>query len=317
VGSVSTTAIVLTYVWRTLRGAGVGRLSFDPGAVKVLLSRGTPFVFFAVANVLQPYVDALFLSKLAADSVGWHAAARKLIGVLVFPAAALNGALYPTLCRLHATDPEGFKKTTVDALRATSLLVFPVALGCALFPSIGIALYSRRSFGPAEDNLRILSVFLFLVYFSMPIGSCLLATGKQKSWALVQSLCVGVSLALDPILVPWFHRRMGNGGLGVCCTAVLSESLVVASGIYLAPFRMFDRGFWRSLGLAGLSGLAMVGVARGLRAASPFAVAPIAVIVYATMLWLTGAIEKSQVAAVRALLQRSLLRKRGAPAVQG
>src|SRR6185295_18618420 len=158
-----------------------------------------PFVFFSLAMVLQPNIDAVFLSKLSSpEVVGWHAAARKLLGLLVFPAAALIGALYPTLCRLYASDAEAFKKTANGALRGTSLLVMPLAFGCALYPDIGTTIYSRAAFAPAEANLRILSVFLFLMYFTMPLGTVLLASGRQRGWAVVQSLCVVVSVVLDP-----------------------------------------------------------------------------------------------------------------------
>jgi O-antigen/teichoic acid export membrane protein len=307
--------IVFAYVWRTLRPAGISRLSFRRETLGLLLKQGTPFVFLGSALFLQPYIDTLFLSKLAPDAVGWHAAARKLMGVLVFPATVLRGAMYPTMCRLYGTDPTGFRQATSAALRSASLLVFPAALGCALYPEVGIAIFSRRSFGPAEDNLRILSLFLFLMYFSMPIGNCLLAAGRQRVWAVVQSLCIVVSLIGDPLLVPWFERHTGNGGLGVCWTTVFSEVVVVALGVMLMPGGIFDRRFWRSLGLAAVSGLAMAAAARALRPVSPFVAAPLAVIVYGGALWLTGGIEKSQVEAVRDLLNRKLSRGAATPSV--
>jgi O-antigen/teichoic acid export membrane protein len=308
IASAIVTAIVFAYVWPTLRPAGIGRLSFDPATLRTLLHRGTPFVFFSVAMTLQPYVDTLFLSRLAAESIGWYAASRKLLGVLVFPAAVVGGAIYPTLCRLHATDFAEFKAATIGSLRSMSLLVFPVALGCALFPEIGIAVFSRRSFGPAEGDLRVLSLFLFLVYFSMPLGNCLLAAGKQRVWAAVQFLSVGVSLVLDPILIPWFERRYANGGLGVCWTAVLSELLAVSIGIFLAPRGLFGPRLRRSALLAGVSGLAMAATARALSSVNSFAAAPVALAAYATTLWLTGGIEKSEIAAARAFVSRKLLR---------
>jgi O-antigen/teichoic acid export membrane protein len=308
IGNVVTTLIVLAYVWRTLRPAGIGRLSFRPDATKLLLQRGTPFVFLILATTLQPYVDTLFLSKLAPDAVGWHAAARKLIGVLVFPAAVLGGAMYPTLCRLYATDREGFVQATSGALRSTCLLVFPVALGCYLFPEIGISVFSRDKFGPAEENLQILSGFLFLVYFSMPLGSCLLASGRQRTWALVQAVCVAISLVGDPVLVPWFDRHAGNGGLGVCWTTVFSELLMVGFGAFLCPRGIFDRRFVRALALGAVAGAAMVVTARVLGRLSPFVVAPIAVVVYAVTLWLTGGIEKQQIALVQEMIRSKLVR---------
>jgi O-antigen/teichoic acid export membrane protein len=310
-GAAATTAVVFVYVWHTLRPAGIERVSFRWEALKWVLKRGTPFVVLQLAMTLQPYVDTLFLSKLAPGAVGWYSVARRLMGVLVFPAAVLGGAMYPTLCRLHATDPEAFIKTNSATLRSTTLLMFPVALGCYLFPEIGISVFGTGSFGPAEANLQVLSLFLFLMYFSMPLGNCLLASGRQRTWALVQTLCVAVSLVGDPFLVPWFERHTGNGGLGVCWTTVVSEVLMVALGVVLAPRGILDRRFARVLALGALSGLVMAATARALSRWNAFAVAPVAVATYFVTLWLTGGIEKHQVATVREMVRAKLARRSG------
>jgi O-antigen/teichoic acid export membrane protein len=259
--------------------------------------------------ILQPYVDSLFLSKLAAGSVGWYAAARKLVGVLVFPVAAVSGSFYPTLCRLYAHDRAGFLATASDGVRVTALLVVPIALGCALFPELGTYIYGRTAFAPAADDLRVMSVFVALVYFSMPIGNCLLAAGRQRAWAFVQSLCVVISIVLDPVLIPWFDRRFANGGLGVCWAAVASETIVVLCGVSLAPRGVINRSVVRSLAIAAASGLTMVIVARLGRNISPFVVAPAAVGAYVATLWFARGIDKDEVAAVVALARRKVSSK--------
>jgi O-antigen/teichoic acid export membrane protein len=302
--------IVIFFVWRALRPVGVGRLSFQRQALIALFKGGSPFVLFGLAMALQPNVDAIYLSKLAPSQVmGWFAVSRRLIGVLIFPASALIGALYPTLCRLHVEDRQEFVRVSRGAFYGVAMLVIPVALGCALYPDIGIAIFSRKSFGPAENNLRVLSMFLLLVYFTMPLGTCILAAGKQRQWSLVQSLCVLVSLALDPLLVPWFQRHDGNGGLGICVASVVSEVVVVACGVWLAPRGVFDRRFAKSIFLAGLSGAAMALAARLLKPFLPALVAaPIAVASYLATLWLTGGIDKELVAAARSFIRRKFSR---------
>jgi O-antigen/teichoic acid export membrane protein len=166
----------------------------------------------------------------------------------------LIGALYPTLCRLHTTDTEGFKRTTNGALRSISLLAVPVALGCALYPEIGVALFSRESFRPSEDNLRVMALYLALVYFTMPLGTCIMAAGKERAWSAVQCLCVVTSLMLDPLLVPVFQRRTGNGGLGLCVAAGISEAIMIGFGVALAPMGIFDRRLRRLIWLTLVSG---------------------------------------------------------------
>ncbi len=310
VGS-ATAAIVLAYILSTLRSVGVGKLSVERTALKALFVGGLPFVFNGVAMALQPLIDAAYLSKLGTlEAVGWFSVARRLVGLLLFPATALIGALYPTLCRLWVSDPADFLRVTRGSLHSVALLVMPIALGCALYPDVGVAIFSKKAFGPAADDLRVLSAFLFLVYFTMPIGVCVLASGKQRAWSIVQSLCIAVSVVLDPILVPWFERRYGNGGLGPCVASVFSEAIVVCLGIWLMPRGVFDAQLRRTLFFALLAGLAMALVARLTHSFSPFVAAPVAVLAYGAVLFMTGEINRTQLAAIKGTVTRKLSRNR-------
>jgi O-antigen/teichoic acid export membrane protein len=224
--------------------------------------------------------------------------------VLIYPANALIVALYPTLYRLHAEDRAAYNRLTRNALSNTTLLVVPIALGCFLFPELGVRLFNRDSFGPAEDNLRILSLLILLCYFSMPISSSLVAAGRQRPWAAVQLLCVAVSLVADPLLVPWFQARRGNGGLGVCVSAVLSEVIMVSVGVAMLPSGILDRALGRRLLLAAGAGGAMWLVARLLAGITPWLTAPLSVLGYALCLFASGAIGPSQMRAARAFVRR-------------
>jgi O-antigen/teichoic acid export membrane protein len=304
-------AIAFAAIWSRLGSVGVGTLTVRPGAIKTLLWEGVPFVLYNIVLELQPNVDALFLSKLApVEVMGWYAVSRRLVGALLMPSSALIGALYPTLCRLRATDRQGFNQTTNAALRTVVLAAAPIAIGTGLFPEIGVALFSRESFRPAEDNLRILSGLVFLVYLSMPLGSAVLAAGRQRIWALVQCLCVLISLVVDPWLVPIFQHRYGNGGLGPCIAAVLSESVMVSFGIALLPAGVFDRKLRRTMLLTFISGTAMVVTALLARPLGSWIAATLAVATYAVALRVTGAIDEGQIASVVAAGQGVLQRFR-------
>jgi O-antigen/teichoic acid export membrane protein len=305
-------AVILVYVCLALRPAGVNKLSVSWSATRTLFYGGTPFVVSGLVMSLQPMIDAMFLSKLtSADVIGWYAVARRLVGVLLFPASALIGALYPTLCRLFESDRPLFAETTSAALRNVSLVVVPVMLGCALYADVAIAMFNRQAFGPTADDLRILSVFIALVYFSMPLGTCVLAAQKQRAWSVVQSLCLVGSVALDPLLVPWFQRRFGNGGLGVCLSSTLSEVAVVICGIVLTPRGVFDRKFFRVFLLSLVAGAALVAVSRLLVSFSPYIGGPLALMAYIATLWFTGAIEKDKIEALRQAVMRRFARARG------
>ena len=306
--------IVFPFVFRALKPVGVTALHANKATVKKLFMAGTPFFFFGLTMVLQPSIDAGFLSKLAPEEVvGWHAAARRLVGLMMLPANALLSALYPTLCRLFADDRESYASTTRGALRTTFTLAAPIALGTYLYADLGISIFGKEGFGPAADNLRMLAVFIVLTYVAMPIGTCVLAANRQRQWTLVQALCVIMSLVLDPILVPLFQERTGNGGLGICASVVASECLVVIGGVVLLPKGVLDRALVKALvrGLLAATGMFIVG--HSLRWLTPYIAAPISALAYLAGLWAVGGLDRELVDAVVGPLRRRLARFKRSP----
>jgi O-antigen/teichoic acid export membrane protein len=295
--------VLLFFVARGARKAGIGRLAVRLSTLKELVVEGYPFLFMGLAMALQPVVDAVFMSRLAShEAVGWYAAARKLVGLLIFPVAALTSALYPTLCRLFPTDIEEFRKTAGGAVRAAIILVIPVAICSAVYADLGISVFSKHSFGPAEDDLRVFAPFTFLVYFTMVLGTALAAAGKQRAWTVAQSACVAVSVVIDPLIIPYCEKRYGNGGLGVCAAAVFSETLMLLAALWLMPRGVVDRKMGRTFALCAISGASLVVTARLLSGLSPFLAAPLAVSAYGVTLWLLGGIDREQVQTFRQIL---------------
>ncbi|HMI94852.1 MAG TPA: oligosaccharide flippase family protein [Polyangiales bacterium] len=306
--------IVLVLVWRGVRTMGLTRLSVDRSVLKQLVSDGVPFFFFALTLRLQPNIDALYLSRLAPEEVvGWYAAAEKLKGVLVFPASALVSALYPTMCRLFVSDSEGYRRTAQTAIEISALAVVPVAIGAYLYADLGIAIYSKQAYGPAADNLRMLAPFIFMVYISMPLGACILAAGRSRIWTSVQALCIVISLVFDPLLIPWFQQRTGNGGLGVCAAVVLAELMMVIAGVVLMPKGVFDRQLLLGLARLGVAGGAMFGVGHLLSGISPFLAAPIAVLTYLATLRAIGGLKADQLQLFKDIVSRKAKRAPAPP----
>ncbi|HVY25557.1 MAG TPA: oligosaccharide flippase family protein [Polyangiaceae bacterium] len=300
---VATQAAMLVWVWRARRRVGELDVTFDWQETKALVRSGHAFLAFNFAMALQGNVDAIFLSKLSTSEVmGWHSAAQRLSGTLNIPASALVASLYPTLARLLVEDMDAFRETARQALRGTTLLAVPLALCCAIYRDVGIALYGKEGYGPAGQNLLILSGLLFLVYFSMPLGTTVIAAGRQRAWAIAQASCVLVSFGLDPFLIPYFQKAYGNGGLGVCVGAVTSEVFMVTVALFLVPKGVVDHTVAKVAGKAALSGAVMVGVAYLLHTITPFVAAPIALAAYFGVLWLVGGIDPKQIEAVKSKL---------------
>lgn len=292
--------------WRLLARLGIQLRRARVATMRLLAREGVGFLVLGGVVVLQWNVNAVMLSKLAgAEVMGWYAAAQRLVGFLIFPCSAVIGSLYPTLCRLVAEDPEEAAATTRSALGVMSWVVLPVALGCALFPDIGIQIFSRESFEPAEDNLRISALVIFFLYFVMVLATYVNALGLQRVWALLQLGSVAISSALNVLLIPMFQDSMGNGGLGVVTATVVSEGFLVFAALRLAPTRLLNASFFRSFGLALLAAACMAIVGLVLRPlVTSWVAAPIAVVVYVVCLRVTGVLNPATIAMVRDMVRR-------------
>lgn len=302
-----TTAVQIALLLRL----GMGRPQFKPRAIVGLLHGGLGFLVLDVVVRLQPYIDATFLSKLARpEAMGWHSAANRIVGVLLFPATTLSFAIYPTISRLWMEDRAAYEALVRLALRSVALVGIFAATGTLLFASIPVdVLFGAERFGAAAGNLRILAFYVVLVYASIVLGIAIAAAQRQLRYAVAQSFCLVVSLVLDPILIPRFERAAGNGGLGVSTSIVIAEIAMVAAGLVLLPAGVVDRSLGATAGRSLLAAVAMAGVGFAARA-FPLVAVPLSVATYAGALWALGGLDPEVLALLRDVFQR----KRAPPA---
>jgi O-antigen/teichoic acid export membrane protein len=283
-----------------------------------LLKDGFPFLMLALALALEPLIDSLFLARLAPEeSLGWFSVASKLIGGLTFPPNALAAAFYPTWSRLWTQDRSGFASSVSTGLRAALVLAVPMGLGCIFYPDLGVALFSRKAFGPAAVDVQVLSFFLFAFYLTQLGGTALAAAGRARAWSICQFLCPVVSLIADPLLVPFCQHRYGNGSLGVCLTTSLNEVFLIACFYGLCPKDVFDSRFRRTLLLAGLAGAAMCGSALVLARLPMILGAIVSVAAYGGCLWGTGGLDGALVTSLRQSLGRRFQKQQAEPSAGG
>jgi O-antigen/teichoic acid export membrane protein len=296
IGATVASCLILPLITTMSHKIGVGKPSFDRSALSYLTHTGWGFLAASAATTSLGFVDSIALSKLATTEVfGWNSAAQKLVGTLLVPAAALVASLYPTLSRLIIDDPEQYKATLRRAINGTGVLAIPLALGCALYSDLGVAIYGKNGYAPASQNLIVLSGLVLLVYFSMPLSSGLLAAGRHVAWAAAQFGCVALRVVFNPLLIPWFQKHYGNGGLGVCVSSVLCEIVLVAVALRMMPHGVINRALAKFLGKGVLAGVAMAAAALVLRSVNPWFAAPVTAVVYFGALYLMGGVDMTQV----------------------
>lgn len=290
------------------------RMRLRPGSpnfssVFELLRGGLPFFLWASVLTLQPGIEGVLLSKFAsADAVGWFGAANKLVNILIFPAVILSSALAPTAARLYGTDPEGFARAVRQSFRASLLVGLPVAVGAFVFAGGGVALvFGGGEFGPAADNVRVLSAWLLPVFLNIVLGSVLFASGRQIAWTLCKGATVVLGAGASVFLIPYFQARTGNGGLGAVGVTALSELCMLGAAFVLLPTRVVGWSALPDLLRALAAAAAMFGVARILPGTSVLVAAPCALAAYALTLLALGAVRPSDLSIVRNTFRRGAL----------
>jgi O-antigen/teichoic acid export membrane protein len=288
----------------------IGRPHLSREAVAGLLRGGLGFVLLDLVLRLQPYVDAHFLARLARpETMGWYSASNRIVGALLFPATTLAYAIYPTISRLFAHDRPSFDALVRLALRAVTIVGLCAGTGAILFAGVAVDLiYGVDRFDPATGNLRILAIYIVLVYASIVVGISIAAANRQLPYAVAQSFCVVVALILDPILVPYFERVAGNGGLGVSTSVTVAEVAMVAAGMAILPSGVVNRSLLGTGGRALAAALGMAAVGWALRSI-PFLAMPLSVVTYAGLLWALGGLDHE----ILDLLRNVIARKRAEP----
>jgi O-antigen/teichoic acid export membrane protein len=297
--------VAIAVATRLYRREAIGRVSFSWEATRRMVAGGAAIVTMVIATSVQPYLDAIILSKLATpDAVGWFGAAKNIMGTLLAPALIIGAAAYPQLSRA-ASDMAAFKGEVRAALRPMLLLGALAGAGTYLFGDAAIGIvYGERNFGPAGTILKIFGPGLFLLFIDVLLGYGLAALGRTTAFTIVKISSVVVSTALDFVLISIFQRRTGNGGAGAVLAFVLSEVVVLAGAVILMPQGSLRPGvvldIARAVGAASITAFLFQSLPP-----IPFYLGiPLCVVMFAVISAALGLVRRNDLAVLRAALRQ-------------
>jgi len=224
--------LALALAARLYGALGAPRLHVSGQTARELLAAGAPILAMTAAASVQPYLDAILLSKLApASAVGWLGAARNILGTLIAPASILGAAAYPRLARASA-DPAALRYEVRSALRPVLWLGALAGTGTYLFAGVAVGLvYGSAGFAPAAAILQVFAPGLLLLFVDILLGNVIYASGGGTGFAIAKVASVAVGTGLDVLLIPLCQQRYGNGGIGVMIAFALSELVVFAGAL--------------------------------------------------------------------------------------
>jgi O-antigen/teichoic acid export membrane protein len=240
---------------RLYRRVTTGSVRYSSQIAREFVVGGSALFTATLAGSIQPYIDAVILSKLApADVVGWYGAAKSIMGTMLAPAVILGAASFPRISRAAANGGT-FGAEVQAALRPILWLGTLAAIGTFLFADDAIAIvYGQQHFGPSGIILKVYAPGFFLLFINILFSNALFALDQAKAFTVVKVASVVVSTALELALIPIFQQRTGNGGIGVVAAFVASEFVVLGGVIFL--LRRANLGLDISLDIARALGSA-------------------------------------------------------------
>jgi O-antigen/teichoic acid export membrane protein len=272
--------------------------------VRELLRGGAPFLLWSSILVLQPALESVLLSKLASqDAVGWYGASIRLVGFLLFPAGVLQTVFLPTLARLHAESGDEYRKTARDSLRVALLVAAPIAVGTFVFAEPGVALVFGSGFAPAATILRVLGVYVLVVFLNIALSTIVISSGRTMTWSTMKAVMVAVGAAASFPVIPYFQRSANNGGMGAAAVTVAAEVTMFLVGLFLIPTGVLEKRSIVDVARVVGAGAAMA-LASELPAPFPVRIAA-SLLAYGVALVAVGGVGARELELVRAVVQRA------------
>lgn len=298
--------VALAMAFRLYREVGTGPLRFSRATAREILTGGTAIVTMTLTANVQPYIDAVLLSKLVPkDAVAWYGAAKSIMGTLLAPSLILGQAAFPRLSRA-AGDRTLFRKEMAVAQRPMVWMAGLAGVGTWLFADVAIKVVfsGHRGFGPAGIILSVFGLGLFLTFIDVLLGTALTALGRSTAFAVVKIAAVALGTALELFLIPHFQATTGNGGLGVVVSLVFCEALIFTGLLLLMPRDTVGGGILLDTGRALVAALATALALRFLPPLSPWLGIPLCVALYGLATAAVGLLRMEDLRQVARMIDR-------------
>lgn len=274
--------VVLAYLAVHLRRRSTISFSGWPRESWRIFRMSRTFMAATVALVAYQQIDIVVISWVAdEEDLGWYGAADTLFGSLLFPATVLIGTIFPTMGRLHKSDPEALRHLVQRAFSTLVLVAVPVGLGTTVIaPRFAPFLYGD-DYAETGRVLEILGPVTILTFGTILFGAVALTTGRGSLWVGVMFAAAAITVPLDLVLVPWADDRLDNGAVGGALAYLVTEALQFTIGLLVVARFLVNRTLIWRIARVGLAGGAMLAVGLALRSAPQMVTIAACAVVYA------------------------------------
>lgn len=233
------------------------KLAFDPVIARSMLSYGMGASLIAVIGTFASRVDSLVIgNQLGNQALGLYTMAVRLPELLI-ESIAWNVSLvaFPALARRRLEDREAINHASLELLRWTALVAFPMAAGIAVLASPLIIVLFGARWSDAAGVLVAISVAQVFSITTFPLGDAFRAAGRQRAYIHLQ---LAATLVLIPLLIV-----ASSGGIVMVAWAQTLVTAVFSALTLLNARRVLGVGVVAAIHAAVPGTVAALGVIAG------------------------------------------------------
>ncbi len=208
-----------------------------------LLKTSIPYFLWTVFSVIYFRIDAIMLSLFTGDeTVGWYGAAYKLFNIVMFLPHIYSTVVFPILSKLWDRQQSKMDSTVNKSLKFLLISGIPVSVMIYFFSRPLIDLFfGLGEYGPAVILLQVFAFSVLLIYIDYVLGHTILATNKQKPWAVIGFVAILLNVGLNYLMIPYTQQLTGNGGLGAAVATFITEGFILGAALWILSENLFRK----------------------------------------------------------------------------
>lgn len=273
------------------------RLDFSFWKRNILLS--IPFSVTIIFGIIYLQIDIVMLSILSGDaSVGWYRAAFLLVYSLVFIPEVFGYAIFPVMSRLFVSSKHLLIILLERSMKYLFIIGLPITILIFYLSDWIVPFLFGEEYGPSIMILQILCLYLPLRFMNHATGYTLSSIDRQSRRA-ISAVAAGIfNICLNLVLIPRFDAN------GAAIATVVTEVLLFTM-YYLFVASYFHKVRLSSVVLKPLvASLPMILFIYIFAAQPIFLIAPLSILIYLVVLFLTRAIDEEDKRIIREIVHR-------------
>ena len=213
-----------------------------PRQTSEILVQSRSFALSELLSTIYMHVDVVILSNIkGVFATGIYSPALSLVNALFVLPNALYSYFIPSLSRWFSSNQTKFLELAKKVLVLLTILGAVLSLGIGLLGKPLTGLLLGESFKSSGDLMVKLSPILFLKSLEFGFAAIIVATNKQKTRLIPQTVAALASIILNLLLIPYL------GESGAALVYLITELILFVSYGIIA-FNMLNLVRRRSAG---------------------------------------------------------------------